>query len=325
MLGALDRGQTQAVLGHLIGSIANGDLKLGLETLAVGQTFGFLMTLLEAPLNAPARKRLRVLARTAWIVRRPSAAERAALVAGFSAGLDPDTIEDSGRFIDDLDRPDTGRVRSLLLHLRAIVLLPLFGVVLVAKLFMLIATLLAVVPVVGWMLRHRRYLADATAVQLTRDPDALAGALAGLTAHAGGAGAGYWAPQLFVVAPGAHVTPSKALQPPSEARGMAHDTPLLLIGVQPPVASRLERLRALGARVDVAPPASPKPRRLLRLPRLPDVGLGWQLVTLAIVAIVLTPLVAFIVYLFGVALLFAGGVAIAAYWLALWAVSHLVP
>lgn len=307
-LESLDREQTQAALGHIVGSIANGDLKLGLETLAVAQTFGFLATLLEAPLNASARKRLRLLRRAAK-ARGDADTNRAALVAGFCAGLDPDTIGESGSFLDDLDRPETRGFKSFVLHARAVFLLPLFGVVLVAKLFMLIATLLCVMPLVGSMLRHRKYLADATAIQLTRNADTLAEALAKLAGPAGGVG-GHWAPHLFIVTPG------------GDAQGT--ETPLLLIAAQPPVSARLQRLRALGARITVPEePGVKLPRP--RFPRLPDVGPVLQLVTLAIAALILSPLVGFVAYLFGVTVLFAVGVAAGAYWLALWVVAQLIP
>jgi Zn-dependent protease with chaperone function len=101
---------------------------------------------------------------------------------------------------------------------RLIALLPFAAVTLVAKLLVILVTLFTLVPLVGWMHRHRRYLADATAVQLTRNPTALARAI-------------------------------------SASAPIRIDAPLILAGVHPPAAARLARLTRLGAAI--APPVSP--------------------------------------------------------------------
>jgi heat shock protein HtpX len=87
-------------------------------------------------------------------------------------------------------------------------------------------TLMVTVPFVGWMLRHRRYLADATAVQLTRYPEALASALHALDPLARTRTGGHWAPQFFIV----------------DAADPRFETPLVLFGVHPPVRDRRERI-----------------------------------------------------------------------------------
>nr|MBA2450230.1 M48 family metalloprotease [Chloroflexota bacterium] len=47
LLDEFDRDQTQAALGHLIGSIGNGDLRIAFAIVSVYQTFGLLCTLLD--------------------------------------------------------------------------------------------------------------------------------------------------------------------------------------------------------------------------------------------------------------------------------------
>jgi hypothetical protein len=54
-------------------------------------------------------------------------------------------------------------------------------------------------PLIALLWRTRRYLADATAVQLTRNPDGIAGGLAALGRMGGRIPGGEWAAPLFVV------------------------------------------------------------------------------------------------------------------------------
>jgi Zn-dependent protease with chaperone function len=55
-------------------------------------------------------------------------------------------------------------------------------------------------PMLAFAWRARRYLADATAVQLTRNPDWIAGGLANLAQRGGEIPSGRWAAPLFIVA-----------------------------------------------------------------------------------------------------------------------------
>jgi hypothetical protein len=58
-----------------------------------------------------------------------------------------------------------------------------------------------VAPLLALVWRTRRYLADATAVQLTRNPDGLARALASLSAKGGIVPGAGWAAPLFIIGP----------------------------------------------------------------------------------------------------------------------------
>ena len=55
LLDELDRDETQGVLGYLIGSIGNGDLRVGVLILSVFQTLGVLATVLDLPISGQAR------------------------------------------------------------------------------------------------------------------------------------------------------------------------------------------------------------------------------------------------------------------------------
>ena len=56
LLDHLDRDETQRVLGHLLASIANGDLRIASGVLTVLQTLGLFMTLMDLPFSARARR-----------------------------------------------------------------------------------------------------------------------------------------------------------------------------------------------------------------------------------------------------------------------------
>jgi Zn-dependent protease with chaperone function len=241
LLAELDRDETQGILGHLIASVGNGDLRILLTFLSVAQTFGLLMALVDAPLSRRARATIGQLLRLAlfgWM-RRGRMGPLADLVGTMLTGrLEPEAVDDTLQPLADTERPSAGIVSRAFAFVRFVLLLPVILLSLEAKLLLLLTTLFVVGPITWSTLRRRRYLADATAVQLTRNPDGLAGALIAL-AHAGGDTAGGpWAQPLFVVGGAA-----------SRATGRGDRTPLFLLGAQPPLRGRLARLAALGASI----------------------------------------------------------------------------
>ena len=68
LLDELDRDETQAVVGHLVGAAANGDLRAALSLVSVYQALGLAATLLSAPYQP------RLAARAAPLRPRPLAA-----------------------------------------------------------------------------------------------------------------------------------------------------------------------------------------------------------------------------------------------------------
>ena len=88
--------------------------------------------------------------------------------------------------------------------------------------------------------RTRRYLADASAVELTRDPDGLAGALTKLARDDTGIPGGAWASHLFIVAPSGDTS--------AGASGFQGVSPL---SFHPSLARRLKRLDRVGAHVNL--------------------------------------------------------------------------
>jgi Zn-dependent protease with chaperone function len=77
LLDALDRDQTQGVVGHLVGSLGNGDLRIGTTIASVFQTLGLVGSVLRAPSEGRPRTTLRRLLRYAF--SRHTADDRAAL------------------------------------------------------------------------------------------------------------------------------------------------------------------------------------------------------------------------------------------------------
>ncbi|HEY8514783.1 MAG TPA: M48 family metalloprotease [Candidatus Binatia bacterium] len=198
LLDELDRAETQAVVAHLVGSAANGDLRGSLLLVSVFQTMSVVLTLLDAPMSAPARAALREVWTKVWRRRAadPADVERVARV--LAERFDAGTMDEVTRF---LDFESARGIRRPLKLARAMLFLPLalFGTL--AKVLVLLTVLFVLGPLLALALRSRRYLADATAVELTRNPDALARALTDLAARGGVIDAGRWLEHLFIVGP----------------------------------------------------------------------------------------------------------------------------
>jgi Zn-dependent protease with chaperone function len=222
LLEVLDRDQTQGVVAHVVGSVGNGDLRIGATISSVFQTLGLVGSVLRAPTERGPRKTLRRLLR--HLLRRPGADDGAALAQLLtSAGADwePDYTDKRGK--------EPGGFTSM-------VMLPF---VVAGAAFMVTSTIfgwLVVNPFIRRAWRARRYLADATAVELTRNPDGLARALATLAERGDVVPGTEWAAHLFVV--GRRGDPEKADRSP-------------LTGFAPKPATRVERLAAMGASVTV--------------------------------------------------------------------------
>jgi hypothetical protein len=95
----------------------------------------------------------------------------------------------------------------------------------------------------------RRYLADAMAVQLTRDPDALAGALERLARLETGVARSRWAGHLFFVAPRG----DRESGTPDDGEAAEFGS---FVGTHPPIRRRLKRLAAMGSALAAAGTAS---------------------------------------------------------------------
>ena len=232
----LPRDAQQAVIAHVMASIGNGDLILAAEILTLLQVWGLVSLMLEAPLVAPARVSLMLVGRTALdaLRGRADAPSRELAVDTLLAGstferLDSDEFE---------QLPDVHPI--VLLFGYAPVLLTIGPAAIAAKAIIWL-TVFVMAPFISVLWRTRRKLADATAIQLTRYPAALADAyrtLAGLDMKVPGAVEVHF---LFPVwDPGVDLDQTR------------QDVTSAVMHLQLPLEPRLRRLERLGARADGA-------------------------------------------------------------------------
>jgi Zn-dependent protease with chaperone function len=172
-LERLSRDEQQAYLAHLVGSVANGDLRIAASLLSVFQTWGFISVIGETPFSGEARRALgRTLAVMAGVGRWDQAAAEQVLdrlMAGAGqeyAGLNA--------YLDGVERRHS-LARNVFIDLPLLIFGCIGSITVTAATGL--AALLVFGPAMSALWRSRRRLADATAVELTRNPDALLGAL----------------------------------------------------------------------------------------------------------------------------------------------------
>jgi Zn-dependent protease with chaperone function len=260
LLNTCDREETQALAAHLIASLANGDQQIALRIESVFLTGAALNALVNAPFGRAGRQVLGALLLA--LVRKASPRDAThALATLLREWSEPSN--DLTRFLER----DTTRPPSVWRHLLHLLLLPLY---LVNMAVLVTAGLIEaglVAPVLAATCRARRYLADATAVELTRNPTQLARALRNIASSLGDP---HWAPARLLT-----VVPSDVTDP--------WRTPGGLTNAHPPAEKRIKRLAAQGAMITWQPRApAPNARRTI----LEYLG-----------ALVLVPLVAMMAYL----------------------------
>ena len=204
LLDDLGRGPTGAVVANLLAPVIAGDLRLALHVASVLQAFDLVGAVLAAPGNERTRRALWRLLRLS-LRRHPT-----------------DGDADEASFIAD-ELALLGRGASPARHasglLGGLAQLPFLVASWTFTLTRLGPGALLVDPALGALWRRRRLLADATAVQLTRDPGAMARALAHLDARGARVPEGPWA-HLFLVAPSAVMAPPA---PDDDATGSPDD------------------------------------------------------------------------------------------------------
>lgn len=214
VLDALGRAPTQALVGQALAALANGDGTLAVRMLRLIEMCGLLMLLAQAPFNGQARAALAPL--LPWRRDDGMATLRHALGDPFSVGT-----------------PKPASNTSTTLTWREWLLMPLMGSVMIGVVLVPVGVLFVLAPLLGFIWRRRRLLADAAAVQFTRDPQALAEAYAALAAHD-------------------TTLPIKApwLVNLFSLDVIAGASTLRIASPYPSLRTRIERLNALGARVE---------------------------------------------------------------------------
>jgi len=243
LLDRLNRDETQAVIAHVVASVANGDLKIMSIIVSMFQAWGLAMLVLSTPLGPKSRRVLWRLVRVAIFGRGNEAYRRE------SEAVAELLIKGTEMDDDDLD--------ALLAHettpinmLWQLPLLMSFGIAsLGGKIWVqLLATTFFGGPITH-LWRSRRLLADATAVQLTRYPDALARAVVHLAELDVEPPDVRDLSYLFVV----WTRPDNVWKRPANTKPSVTPRLPVFMGMHPTLGRRLDRLRALGASVDPAP------------------------------------------------------------------------
>jgi Zn-dependent protease with chaperone function len=217
LLERLNREQIQAVAAHCIASIGNGDLRVTQSLLATFQTLGLFHTVLDLPFRWSAWRSLGRFVR-----------------ATFDPRVSPVDVLEAGYGIEE-----TFSHESMNPSVMMIPLLPLRFVMIFQRFILLLWCLLILKWPLELLWRARRYLADSSAVQLTRNPDALATALSLVATHADIPSGGESRSYLFLCG-----TERKRRGREGIASGMFAG---LDLEMHPRLDKRLKRLAAMGA------------------------------------------------------------------------------
>ena len=162
------------MVAHLMGSVGNGDLEIAAVVLSVIETWGLVTAILESVVW----RRQRLLVRDFLVAARRSVrgtlrpGEADAVIDRLLGEAAPDPMEVATDF-----QPES----CLGVLYAVVILVPLLATVglasIAARHVSALFTTIGFGPWIAAMWRARRRLADATAVQLTRNPAALAGAV----------------------------------------------------------------------------------------------------------------------------------------------------
>jgi Zn-dependent protease with chaperone function len=195
LLDDLDRDQMQAILAHLVGSIGNGDLGIAFTVTSVFETCGLLVTLINAPFSKESLARLWRVAR--YMLGGGTPEKRAADAAEIAESLAGSVDGDSPEMENYFKRGNPGLIKKAY----RLVMFPLMFTNMAVELTLWFFLNVLLGPCMAMLWRTRRYLADASSVELTRNPDALARALQCMSEDNTAFDSGDWATHLFVVNP----------------------------------------------------------------------------------------------------------------------------
>lgn len=190
LLEELGRDPTSAVIADLLATVVNGDLRAALVIASVYQTFDLVGAVIAAPLSRRTRRVLWRLLRLG--LRRGSGRD------GDGDGREEHWIAEELADLAALggldDDPDEGSGAAGCLTF------PFLAVSIAHNMTQLLLGSTLVTPVLAALWRRRRLLADATAVELTRNPDALIRAFEHMEQREAGVPPGPWT-HLFLVGP----------------------------------------------------------------------------------------------------------------------------
>ncbi len=243
LLDEFDREETQGILAHLVGSIGNGDLRGAAQIHSLLYVIDLLVVLVLAPFaRFPRRVARRWLAfplTAPFRGREGRAAEARALAR---------LLAEHRRMLPDPEKsgPAAAAYFGPIGRILVTVCPPFIALVLGTHVSIMFVLLLASVPV-ALLWRTRRYLADATAVELTRNPTALHRALAHLARCAAPIPGGEGLSHLYIVGSDPGATGGPPDRPRAARRRTFPEREGLLMGMHPSLRRRLARLVRMGA------------------------------------------------------------------------------
>jgi Zn-dependent protease with chaperone function len=223
LVGAVDREELEGLVAHLIGSIADGDMTIGLRVTTTLALFG-LVSRIGGSLTD--RHALRWSVELWRLVVAPTSRRTAEFLGSLADPFRKDPAE---------ERPSTPSGANGSLTWREWLLMPLIGPVGLAGFLSGMLTGFLLDPLIALAWRQRKYMADATAVQLTRDPDGLARALKDVADHPQGIAP--WTAHLAVAG----------------GRGALGPFGLALVPIFPSEGRRVAALVRMGAHVALEP------------------------------------------------------------------------
>jgi Zn-dependent protease with chaperone function len=184
LLARMNRAELQGIAAHLIASIANGDMRIG-ERAALTLAFFNLVSRFATIMGD--RQASRSLMDIFKALLLPTRNNVQRLVAEVSEGFKSNDMRGQ-REVTLRDRIGEGAK------------LALGGPVIMTGFFGGIVNAAMLGPLLAFAWRQRKYMADATAVRLTRDPDTLGSALEKISSAGGGGVLTTWASHLSVSA-----------------------------------------------------------------------------------------------------------------------------
>ena len=226
LLAELNRAELQGVAANLVGAIANGDMAIGVRVATILSTFGLVAKLGESFANREAARRFLRLLRNSW--RRGASKDDGELAMVLTNPFEaepvvPDVVADSDKTIP----------------WRTFAWMPLVGPLVISGFFGGVLCAFVLGPLLSLSWRRRRYLADATAVQLTRDPNTLGSALEKMRGMPVQGGFGAWVAHMSVM-------PSGLIGAKSIFGGSS-------VPMSPSLDRRLKALGIMGAQVALRP------------------------------------------------------------------------
>ncbi len=171
LLESLNRSEMQGAVAHLIGSIAGGDMPIGMRTAVTFSFFGLLARLSGVMGDRAGFYNVARLVRTLiW----PTRAGMAHLLRDVADPFSPSSQSKAAP--GEKTARNEGTKKNDLTW-REWAMMPLMGPVWLSGFLGGMVSTMMLNPLVSFAWRRRKYMADAAAVRLTRDPDTLASML----------------------------------------------------------------------------------------------------------------------------------------------------